>query len=100
MNGRSGHNHSMTNESESVDTTVVTRKILVGVDGSDPSIAALRWAAYEARRRSADVLAVSCYSAPVYGSPEGAVYPSHEDLDMFKQGPLHFLRSGRGHLHR
>jgi nucleotide-binding universal stress UspA family protein len=64
----------------------MTNRIVVGVDGSDPSIEALRWAAYEARRRNADVLAVSCYSVPVYGSPEGAVYPTHEDIDMFKEG--------------
>ncbi|MEO8265786.1 MAG: universal stress protein [Ilumatobacteraceae bacterium] len=61
-------------------------KIVVGVDGSDPSNAALRWAAYEARRRNASVLVVSCYSVPVYGSPEGAVYPTHEDIDLYKDG--------------
>jgi nucleotide-binding universal stress UspA family protein len=64
----------------------VTPKIVVGVDGSDPSNAALRWAAYEARRRNASVLVVSCYNVPVYGSPEGAVYPTHEDIDMYKDG--------------
>ena len=46
---------------------------------------ALQWAAYEARRRNAEVLAVSCYSVPVYGSPEGAVYPTPDDIDMFKE---------------
>ncbi len=61
-------------------------KIVVGVDGSDPSNAALRWAAYEARRRNASVLVVSCFNAPVYGSPEGAVYPAHENIDMYKDG--------------
>lgn len=64
----------------------MTNRIIVGVDGSDPSIEALRWAAYEARRRNAEVLTVSCYSVPVYGSPEGAVYPTHDDIDMFKEG--------------
>ena len=63
----------------------MTNKIIVGVDGSDPSIEALRWAAYEARRRDASVLTVSCYSVAVYGSPEGAVYPTHEDMGMFKE---------------
>ncbi|MDP9464890.1 MAG: universal stress protein [Actinomycetota bacterium] len=64
----------------------MTNKVVVGVDGSDASLVALRWAAFEARRRDADVLVVSCYSIPVYGSPEGAVYPTHEDIDMFKDG--------------
>ena len=74
-------------DAEKIDAEkIVARKIVVGVDGSDPSIAALRWAAYEARRRNAAVLVVSCYSAPVYGSPEGAIYPRHEDLEMYKAG--------------
>ncbi len=61
-------------------------KIVVGVDGSDPSNAALRWAAYEARRRNASVLVVSCFNAPVYGSPDGAVYPAHDNIDMYRDG--------------
>ena len=64
----------------------MTNRIIVGVDGSEPSIVALRWAAYEARRRNADVLVVSCYSVPVYGSPEGAVYTTSEDVDAIKEG--------------
>lgn len=66
----------------------MTRRIIVGVDGSAPSIQALRWAAYEARRRNADIFAISCYSIPVYGSPEGAVYPTPDDIDMFKSGAV------------
>ena len=46
---------------------------------------ALQWAAYEARRRNAEILAVSCYSVPVYGSAMGAVYPTPDDIDMFKE---------------
>jgi nucleotide-binding universal stress UspA family protein len=60
-------------------------KIIVGMDGSDPSIEALRWAAYEARRRSAAIRMVSCYSTLVYGSPEGAVYPTAADLEACKE---------------
>lgn len=63
----------------------MTNRIIVGVDGSAPSIVALQWAAFEARRRNAEVLAVSCYSVPVYGSPEGAVYPTPDDIDLFKE---------------
>ena len=64
----------------------MTNRIVVGVDGSDPSMEALRWATYEARRRNADILTVSCYSMPVFGSPQGAVYPNHEDIEMCKEG--------------
>ena len=65
---------------------MATSRIIVGVDGSDPSIVALRWGAYEARRRNADVLVVSSYSVPVYGSPEGAVYATPEDVGAVKEG--------------
>ena len=63
----------------------MTNRIIVGVDGSATSVVALRWAAYEARRRNSDLLALSCYSVPVYGSPEGAVYPTSDDIDVFKE---------------
>jgi nucleotide-binding universal stress UspA family protein len=62
------------------------KRIIVGVDGSPPSLQALRWAAWEAHRRHADVFVVTCYSVPVYGSPEGAVYPTPDDLEMFSGG--------------
>jgi nucleotide-binding universal stress UspA family protein len=58
--------------------------IVVGVDGSETSLVALRWAAYEARRRIATLLIVACYEVPVYGSPEGAVYPMQVDEETFK----------------
>jgi nucleotide-binding universal stress UspA family protein len=69
-----------------IGTKGVASKIIVGVDGSDPSTAALRWAAYEAGRRGADVLVVSCYRIPMYGIAEGAAYRSNEDIEMYKQG--------------
>jgi nucleotide-binding universal stress UspA family protein len=91
--------------SEVIDLRVIVPRIIVGVDGSDPSIAALRWAAYEARRRSADVVVVSCYGMPVYGSPEGAMYPSNEDVGAYEQrakavvaGALALLREIDPHL--
>jgi nucleotide-binding universal stress UspA family protein len=57
---------------------------VVGVDGSEPSLEALRWAVHEARRRNATMLIVSCYEMPVYGSPEGAVYPMNVDVETVK----------------
>ena len=64
----------------------MTMKIVVGVDGSDPSIEALRWAAHEASRRRAELRVVSCYSVPVYGSPEGVVYPAPVGIESFEEG--------------
>jgi nucleotide-binding universal stress UspA family protein len=42
----------------------VTR-IVVGIDGSDPSKHALRWAVEEARLRGAEVVALHAYEAPL-----------------------------------
>jgi nucleotide-binding universal stress UspA family protein len=47
----------------------MTNRIIVGVDGSDASLAALRWAPHEARRHRVGLLLMSCYTVPVYGSP-------------------------------
>lgn len=63
----------------------MTMKIIVGVDGSDPSMEALRWAAYEARRRNADIRVVSCYTVPGYGSSV-AVYPNAIDIETLEEG--------------
>ena len=40
-------------------------KIIVGVDGSEPSANALRWAADEARRREVGLHVVTCWSYPM-----------------------------------
>ena len=49
--------------------------IVVGVDGSPSSKAALRWAMAEARLRSARVQAVACWEFPLYyGWPPGVPY--------------------------
>lgn len=45
-------------------------RIVVGIDGSAGSVAALHWAAGEARLRGVDVLAVMAWQQPaVYGAP-------------------------------
>jgi len=41
-----------------------TCRVMVGVDDSDPSAAALSWAADEARRRELGPLVVTCWSYP------------------------------------
>ena len=40
-------------------------KIVVGIDGSDASKNALRWAVEDARARGAEVVALHAYEAPV-----------------------------------
>jgi len=48
-------------------------KIVVGVDGSDASRAALRWAIEEARLRHADVVAVHTWVMPTFPAEIGYV---------------------------
>jgi nucleotide-binding universal stress UspA family protein len=50
--------------------------IVVGVDGSPSSIAALRWALGEAAVRNAEVRAVQAWSHPFLTSPLGVVEPA------------------------
>ena len=68
--------------------------IVVGVDGSDSSREALRWAYDEAAHHSASITAVSCWHPPAmpmtppYGSlpPEGyADQPRQEALDLLER---------------
>jgi nucleotide-binding universal stress UspA family protein len=70
----------------------MTMKIIVGVDGSEPSFDAVRWAAYEARRRNAGLKLVSCYTMPAYGGVDGAVYPSSIDVETLKQDSVGIVR--------
>src|SRR6266513_1028299 len=55
-------------------TDAGVRRIVVGVDGSAESVAALRWACREASRRAAEVLAVlalesACHQVSSYAVP-------------------------------
>lgn len=50
-------------ESRSLDAT---GEIVVGIDGSEQSLGALRWAAREARRRGRPLRLVTAYSMPVF----------------------------------
>ncbi len=52
-------------------TDSLPERIVVGVDGSDHSIAALRWAAEEAVLRHATLLIVSAWHMPVVAYPAG-----------------------------
>jgi len=50
------------------------QKIVVGVDGSESSKAALRWAVEDARARGAEVVALHAYEVPV-PAPDAAPSP-------------------------
>lgn len=56
--------------------------IVVGVDGSEPSEAALRWAATEAHRRGVGLQVVTCWSYPML--PWGPYQPplSGQDFEV------------------
>jgi nucleotide-binding universal stress UspA family protein len=54
--------------------------IVVGVDGSEPSLAALRWAATEAHRRGVGLQVVTCWSYPML--PWGPYQPPLSSQDF------------------
>lgn len=56
-------------------------RVVVGVDGSDPSRAALGWALTEARLRSATLEAVHAWEVPVIFGPVGVGFP-------YETGPI------------
>ena len=53
-------------------------EIVVGVDGSEESRAALAWAVEEGRLRQAPVLAIHAWEVPMVPAPTGLVPPSVE----------------------
>lgn len=50
-------------------------RIVVGIDGSEPARAALRWAAAEAKLRGADLEVVGAWTFPMYVDPMGGAFP-------------------------
>ncbi|MFN0090752.1 MAG: universal stress protein [Acidimicrobiales bacterium] len=62
-------------------------RIVVGVDGSEHSVAALRWAVEEAKLRNAQVEAVISWQYPVYAAdPIGATAISSLDPELVRDG--------------
>ena len=55
-------------------------RVVVGVDGSDTSLAAVKWAADEARRRGCGLTLVASISPPVSAAGFGPAYPPALDL--------------------
>ena len=80
------------------------RRIVVGVDGSAESAAALRWACREAALRGAEVHAIYVREAPYYSLASYAVpahgYPGDVDADMMWKSVLPELDAGRAGPHR
>ena len=87
------------------------REIVVGVDGSEQSLGALRWAAREARRRSAPLHIVTAYSMPLFvGSTFDAGYAAIDEAALDRAvraveehglaGPADEWRSWRDRLRR
>lgn len=59
------------------------REIVVGVDGSEQSLGALRWAAREAHRRNAPLHIVTAYSMPLFvGSTFDAGYAAIDEAAL------------------
>jgi nucleotide-binding universal stress UspA family protein len=75
----------------------VPGRIVVGVDGSEPSTAALRWAIEEARLREARLVAVHAWtfvSTPSLGDPGLAPVAATtlmDDLTIEREGAEHVL---------
>jgi nucleotide-binding universal stress UspA family protein len=71
-------------------------EIVVGVDGSDESRAALAWAVEEGRLRQAPVLAIHAWALPVIATPSGLGPPSVDvvgELTELKQGAQELIET-------
>lgn len=55
--------------------------IVVGVDGSQNSLDALRWGASEARLRGVELRAVGTYTTPIMSTGYEVAVPDPDDLD-------------------
>jgi nucleotide-binding universal stress UspA family protein len=57
------------------------KRIVVGIDGSDPSKEALRWAVEEARLRDAELVALHAYEVP-FVSPDVSPAPRVDVVEL------------------
>jgi nucleotide-binding universal stress UspA family protein len=65
------------------------RRIVAGIDGSEGSLEALRWAAREAELRDADLLVVLAWMLPSAGP---YLVPLPVDVDEWREGAAQALR--------
>jgi nucleotide-binding universal stress UspA family protein len=70
-----------------MSTAGEARRIVVGIDGSDASLDALRWAAREAELRGADLLVIHAWHVPV-GNP---YVPGIPDVTSLAEGSKQLL---------
>ena len=76
------------------DVHDATRRLVVGVDGSGPSIQALRWAIHEANMRDVPVTAVYAYWSLRAGAPFDAFASiEREQLDDLENRAAHTART-------
>jgi nucleotide-binding universal stress UspA family protein len=69
------------------------KRIVVGVDGSDGSVAALRWALAEAEIRGAEVEAVLAWQVPVPALMYDGMVPPPADIDYAAEAEEILARS-------
>ncbi len=67
------------------------KTIVVGVDGSEHSVDALRWAVDEGRLRNAKVVAVHAWSLPHVSTTHQAIHLLDVDFEPFREGARKLL---------
>jgi nucleotide-binding universal stress UspA family protein len=74
------------------------QRIVVGVDGSPPSVEALRWAVAEAAAHGAEVVAVAAWEFPFVPSGPGAGFYVGPTADDLTEDAVHQLDEALGQL--
>jgi nucleotide-binding universal stress UspA family protein len=67
------------------------KPIVVGVDGSQHSLDALRWAVAEAELRDAKVVAVHAFAAPQSATAYGGLYMTELDFEALREAARRLL---------
>lgn len=70
------------------DEAMATGRIVVGVDGSEHSLAALRWAASEAKLRATRVHVVGTFTTPIMSTGYEVAVPDPSDLQSASETML------------
>ncbi|MGP5162872.1 universal stress protein [Arthrobacter rhombi] len=80
------------------EAAMAAEGIVVGVDGSDPALCALDWAAVEAKRRGVPLNVVTCYTIPVFAaSSMDAGYATLDD-QVIRDGAQEVLDAARDRI--